>query len=169
MKTPSQKNPEPKKWIPKPYHGWSAVVIVGAFIALTSPLWIPLWTLHLPFRIYRERKQKKERLARQTLRESTPPPPSDLELERRLIQAREEQNPSTHRGRRYYDPIEKDPEIAKLVRAAREQAFQEVAGGRYEKMGTCHRIWRRQQEILKEEHGIVWYPPSLMNRHIIYD
>ena len=138
-------------------------------LALTSPLWIPIWILHLPFRFYRERQEKKERLARQLLLESTPPPPRDLELERRRIQAREEQKISSHRLRRYRDPIEKDPEIAKLVRAAREQAFQEVAGGRYETMGTCHRIWRRQQEILKEEHGIVWYPPSLMNRHIIYD
>jgi hypothetical protein len=32
-----------------------------------------------------------------------------------------------------------------------------------------HRIWHRQQEILKEEHGIVWYPPSRMNPRMIYD
>ena len=169
MKTPSQKNLEPKKWISKPYHGWSVAIIGGAFIALTSPQWVPIWILHLPFRLYRERKEKKERLALQALRDSTPPPPPDLELERRLIQAREEQNRSIGRGRRYHDPIEKDPEIAKLVRAARERAFQEVAGGRYEHMGTCHRIWHRQQEILKEEYGIIWYPPSRMNPRMIYD
>jgi hypothetical protein len=96
--------------------------------------------LHLPFRFYRERQEKKERLARQLLRESTPPPPRDRELERRRIQAREEQKISSHRLRRYRDPIEKDPEIAKLVRA--ERAHQEVSGGRYEHLGTCHLIWR---------------------------
>jgi len=171
MKTTTYKRPprKAKRSYPYPEGNWFNKIVGVTILTLTSPLWLPIWILYLPFRLFRERKEKKERLARQLLRESTPPPPPDLELERRRIQAQKEQNPSTHRGVRYHDPIEKDPEIAKLVRAARERAFQEVAGGRYEHMGTCHRIWHRQQEILKEEHGIVWYPPSRMNPRMIYD
>jgi len=169
MKSPSAKNPEPKTWIPEPYYTWSIKIVGGAIIVLTSPLWIPLWIVHLPFRLFRERKENKERLDRQALRDATPPPPPDLELERRRIQARNEQDLSKHRGRRYHDPIENDPEIAKLVSAARERAFDEVAEDGYNRMGTCHRIWARQQKILKEEHGIVWYPPSRMNPHMFYD
>jgi hypothetical protein len=171
MKTPITKRPprKAKRWFPYPEGNWLNKIVGVTILALTSPLWIPIWILHLPFRFYRERQEKKERLASQLLRESTPPPPRDLELERRRIQAREEQKISSHRLRRYRDPIEKDPEIAKLVRAAAERAHQEVSGGRYEHLGTCHLIWRRQEEILKEEHGIVWYPPSRMNPHIIYD
>jgi hypothetical protein len=37
---------------------------------------------------------------------------------------------------------------------------------------SCHLtpfIWRRQIEILKEEHGITWYSPREMNPSVIYD
>jgi len=171
MRTPIPQRPplQIKRRHPYPERSRLNNFVGVAMLTLTSPLWVPLWILHLPFRLFRERKEKKERLARQALRESTPPPPPDLELERRRIQAREEQNRSIGRGRRYHDPIEKDPEIAKIVRAVGERAHQEVSGGKYEHLGTCHLIWRRQQEILKKEHGIVWYPPSRMNPHIIYD
>jgi hypothetical protein len=25
------------------------------------------------------------------------------------------------------------------------------------------------RDILKNEHGIIWYPPSRMNTHLLYD
>ena len=171
MRTPIPKRPplQAKPRYPYPERSRLHKIVGVTILTLTSPLWVPVWILHLPFRLFRERKEKKERLARQALRESTPPPHPDLELERRRIQAREEQNRSIGRSRRYHDPIEKDPEIAKLVRAAGERAHQEVSGGRYEHLGTCHLIWRRQKEILKEEHGITWYSPREMNPRVIYD
>jgi hypothetical protein len=37
-------------------------------LTITSPLWVPIWILHLPFRLFRERKEKKERFAAIELR-----------------------------------------------------------------------------------------------------
>lgn len=87
MQTPIPKRPprKAKRWFPYPEGNWIEKIVGVTILALTSPLWVPIWILHLPFRFYRERQEKKER---QFLRESTPPPPRDLELERRRIQAR---------------------------------------------------------------------------------
>jgi len=32
-----------------------------------------------------------------------------------------------------------------------------------------HRIWSRQKEILKQEHGITWFNQSEMNPNVIFD
>jgi hypothetical protein len=79
-------------------------------------------------------------------------------------------NKHTHpKIRHFYDPIRDDPDIGPIIKAAAERANQEVSGGKYEHLGTCHLIWRRQKEILKEEHGITWYSPREMNPSVIYD
>jgi hypothetical protein len=36
-------------------------------------------------------------------------------------------------------------------------------------MGRCHDVWGRMRDILKNEHGIVWYPPSRINTDLLYD
>jgi hypothetical protein len=36
-------------------------------------------------------------------------------------------------------------------------------------MGLCHDVWGRMRDILKNEHGIVWYPPSRINTDLLYD
>ena len=120
MRTPIPQRPPLQATRRYPYPERSRLnKFVGVTIlTLTSPLWVPIWILHLPFRLFRERKVKKESLSRQALRESAPPPPPDLELECRRFQAREEQNRLIGRGRRYRDPIKKNLEIAKCVRAA---------------------------------------------------
>ena len=98
-----------------------------------------------------------------------PPPPTDPELLRRRELARQT-NKHTHPTIRHlYDPIRDDPDIGPLIKAAAERAHQEVSGGKCEHLGTCHLIWRRKKEILKEEHGTTWYSPSEMNPRVIYD
>jgi hypothetical protein len=98
-----------------------------------------------------------------------PPPPTDPKLLRRRELARQT-NKHTHPKIRFlYDPIRDDPDIGPIIKAATERARQEVSGGKYEHLGTCHLIWRRQKEILKEEHGITWYSPREMNPSVIYD
>ena len=148
-------------------------IATGAFITLTSPIWIPLWILLLPFKRRRERRKREEALAQEALRAKMPPPPppppTDPELLRRRELARQT-NKHTHPKIRFlYDPIRDDPDIGPIIKAAAERAHQEVSGGKYEHLGTCHLIWRRQKEILKEEHGITWYSPSEMNPRVIYD
>jgi hypothetical protein len=36
-------------------------------------------------------------------------------------------------------------------------------------MGRCHDVWGHMHRILKTDHGIVWYSPSQMNTHILFD
>ena len=68
--------------------------------------------------------------------------------------------------RELYDPIEDDPDIKLIMRAVERRAEKEsqIAG-----MGRCHDVWGRMRQILKTEHGIVWYPPSDMNTGILFD
>ena len=130
-------------------------------ITLTSPIWFPLWILLLPFKRRRERRKREERLAQAALRAKMPQPPPEL--------ARQTNKHTHPKIRHFYDPIRDDPDIGPLIKAAADRAHQEVSGGKYEHLGTCHLIWRRQKEILKEEHGITWYSPSEMNPRVIYD
>ena len=175
MKTPSQKRPprKAKRWVPYPEGNWLDKIIGVTVLALTSPLWFPIWIVYLPFRLLCERKEKNENLAHEALRESTPPPPppppTDPELLRRRELARQTNKHTHPKIRHFYDPIRDDPDIGPIIKAAAERAHQEVSGGKYEHLGTCHLIWRRQKEILKEEHGITWYSPSEMNPRVIYD
>jgi hypothetical protein len=133
----------------------------AALITLTSPIWFPLWILLLPFKRRRERRKREERLAQAALRAKMPQPPPEL--------ARQTNKHTHPKIRHFYDPIRDDPDIGPLIKAAADRAHQEVSGGKYEHLGTCHLIWRRQKEILKEEHGITWYSPSEMNPRVIYD
>ena len=36
-------------------------------------------------------------------------------------------------------------------------------------IGSCHRIWAIQKQILKEKYGITWYTPAGLNPEIKYD
>ncbi len=36
-------------------------------------------------------------------------------------------------------------------------------------IGSCHRLWAIQKQILKEKYGITWYSPDELNPEIIYD
>ena len=36
-------------------------------------------------------------------------------------------------------------------------------------IGSCHRLWALQKQILKEKYGITWYTPSELHPEIKYD
>lgn len=89
----------------------------------------------------------------------------DPELLRRIEKAKSSQrvhNPQAE----LHDPIEDNPRIRPIIREVERRAEKEstVRGD-----GGCHDVWARMAQILKNEHGIEWYPPSRMNADLIYD
>jgi hypothetical protein len=87
------------------------------------------------------------------------------ELLRRIEKAKSSQrvrNPQAE----LHDPIEDNPRIRPIIREVERRAEKEstVRGD-----GCCHDVWARMEQILKNEHGITWYPPSRMNTDLIYD
>lgn len=71
---------------------------------------------------------------------------------------------------RLHDPVEDDPKIRPIIRAATKQAMDELKDHPfYEQFGFCHFLWDKKKQILKEKYGIDWRSPSDMNPHIIYD
>jgi len=92
-------------------------------------------------------------------------PIRDPELLRRIEKARAEQCLNDSQGA-LHDPIEDEPHIKPIVRQVERRAEKEspIVG-----MGRCHDVWGRMRQILKTEHGIVWYPPSDMNTGILFD
>ena len=65
-----------------------------------------------------------------------------------------------------HDPIEDNQRIRPIIREVERRAEKEstVRGD-----GRCHDVWARMEQILKNEHGITWFPPSSMNTDLIYD
>ena len=45
----------------------------------------------------------------------------------------------------------------------------EQAAQVFMQLGSCHRLWAIQKQILKEKYGITWYSPEELNPEIIYD
>ena len=125
-----------KRWwqITRPSDGWTVTIGLGAFITLTSPLWIPLWILLLPFKRRRERRKREEDLAQAAIRAKMPPPPppppTDPELLRRRELARQTNKHTHPKIRHLYDPIRDDPEIGPIIKAAADRAHQEVSVGK---------------------------------------
>ena len=87
------------------------------------------------------------------------------ELLRRIKKARTYQCLNDPQGA-LHDPIEDAPEIKPIMREVERRAEKEspIVG-----MGRCHDVWGRMRQILKTEHGIVWYSPSQINPHILFD
>ena len=92
-------------------------------------------------------------------------PIRDRELLRRIKKAHTYQCLNDPQGA-LHDPIEDAPEIKPIMREVERRAEKEspIVG-----MGRCHDVWGRMRRILKTEHGIVWYPPSKINPHILFD
>jgi hypothetical protein len=75
----------------------------------------------------------------------------------------------TRNGHRY-DPIEDDPKIQVQLKAADEEADQELAQkGVKNKAGSCHVFWEPKKRILREKYGIDWRTPAEMNPEITFD
>jgi hypothetical protein len=92
-------------------------------------------------------------------------PIRDRELLRRIKKARTYQCLNDPQGA-LHDPIEDALEIKPIMRDVERRAEKEspIVG-----MGRCHDVWGRMRQILKTEHGVVWYSPSQMNTHILFD
>jgi hypothetical protein len=92
-------------------------------------------------------------------------PIRDRELLRRIKKARAYQCLNDPLGQ-IHDPIEDAPDIKLIMRQVEHQAEKESS---IQGMGRCHDVWGHMRRILKTEHGIVWYSPSQMNTHILFD
>jgi hypothetical protein len=117
-----------KRRNPSPHEALFIKIATGAFITLTSPLWIPLWILLLPFKRRRERRKREEDVAQAALRAKMPPPPppppTDPELLRRRELARQTNKHTHPKIRHFYDPIRDHPDIGPIIKAAPDRARQ---------------------------------------------
>ena len=69
----------------------------------------------------------------------------------------------------WYDPIEDDPNVKPLLRAAEKEAksAEELQGPR--RFGWVHGYWSVKKRILKEKYGIDWRTPAEMNPKMAFD
>jgi len=74
------------------------------------------------------------------------------------------------------DPFGDDPESMKISTSKRiEEAKRllpnnpEQAAQVFMQLGSCHRIWAIQKQILKEKYGITWYTPAELHPEIKFD
>ena len=47
--------------------------------------------------------------------------------------------------------------------------YPEQAAQVFMQLGSCHRLWTMQKNILKEKYGITWYTPDELHPEIIFD
>ena len=47
--------------------------------------------------------------------------------------------------------------------------YPEQAAQVFMQLGSCHRLWTMQKNILKEKYGITWYTPAELNPDIKFD
>lgn len=89
------------------------------------------------------------------------------ELGERILRAAQTQKDRLH------DPLENDPQHGPVIAAALERARAESAELKPDddalKRGLIHWIWKRAKQILREEHGLVWYSPAEMNPGSVFD
>ena len=179
-KRPPARNPN--KWFSPRQEDILIKAAAAAFILLTCPIWIPIWIVMMPYYYLTGRLSRKAPPAREALRASMPPrlspapdplpppEPPEPELLRRRELAKQTRKIIPGKSRHLQDPIRADPAIAKLIDEAGDRARMEVTdNGRNHYFGCCHRIWSRQKEILKQDHGITWFSQSEMNPNVIYD
>ncbi len=70
----------------------------------------------------------------------------------------------------YYDPIEDDPAAQPAIRAAEQEAREELKDVESkEPKGFCYKIWRVKKRILRDKYGIQWRSPAEMNPDTIFD
>jgi hypothetical protein len=143
-------------------------------LVVLSPVLFPLAVILLPIFLWRDHCEKKRQAALEVLRNRKPQafgssqmPTPDPELNRRRELALRRSQSGEARGGILYDPISDDPVYAWVIKEAGLRASEEI-GKPYE-MGSCHLVWRRMKEILKEEFDITWYSPREMNPQVRFD
>ncbi|WP_282296536.1 hypothetical protein [Stenotrophomonas sp. PS02289] len=85
--------------------------------------------------------------------------------QQRVLQAIEHDPP----GRLLSDPIERDPQWADIIEAARLEAEQTATETGHTGRGRCHVVWRVQADILAQRYGVVWFSPARMNPGATFD
>lgn len=73
-----------------------------------------------------------------------------------------------------HDPIEDLPEFAEALATVRQRVAAELEPeyrdrDSFGRRGSCHRFWRMQELLLREEYGIEWFSPARMNPHRLID
>lgn len=92
--------------------------------------------------------------------------PNQQELMRRIEIAEGRLIPGPFGDGELHDPLEDEEPTAALIKQVGEQASLEVD---YRGIGRCHAVWGRMREILKAQHGVVWYSPAEMNPRTMFD
>lgn len=65
------------------------------------------------------------------------------------------------------DPVEKTEDFKKAMKIIQPKLDEMFKGEK--SLGTCHRIWAAQKQMLLE-YGIVWRSPAEMNNtYIVFD
>ena len=66
-----------------------------------------------------------------------------------------------------HDPIEDTPEFQAIKNELEEKIVERI--GERRGLGYCHLYWSAKRSILKEEYGIEWKSPAMLNPHVIFD
>ena len=86
------------------------------------------------------------------------------------------------RSERYLEREDEDDDVfASLYKSQRESVEKklneakrlmpdnpEQAAQVFMQLGSCHRLWTMQKNILKEKYGITWYTPAELHPEIIF-
>lgn len=80
------------------------------------------------------------------------------------------------------DEEDDDDVFASLYKSQRESVEKKLNGAKrlmpdypeqaaqlFMQLGSCHRIWAIQKQILKEKYGITWYSPAELHPEIKFD
>ena len=88
------------------------------------------------------------------------------------------------RSERYLEREDKDEDdvFASLYKSQRESVekklneakrlmpdYPEQAAQVFMQLGSCHRLWTMQKNILKQKYGITWYSPAELHPEIKFD
>lgn len=87
------------------------------------------------------------------------------------------------RSERYLEREDEDDDVfASLYKSQRESVEKklneakrlmpdnpEQAAQVFMQLGSCHRLWTMQKNILKEKYGITWYTPAELHPEIKFD
>jgi hypothetical protein len=86
----------------------------------------------------------------------------------KLLESRRTTARATQDGDILYDPIEDDARYTQLIRAAEAEAEMLLEGLDFG-MGFCQLLWGTKQDLLKDQHDLVWFTPAEMNPDILFD
>jgi hypothetical protein len=67
--------------------------------------------------------------------------------------------------RSHRESVEKKLNEAKMLMPENPEQAAQV----FMQLGSCHRIWAIQKQILREKHGITWYTPAELHPEIKFD